>query len=165
MWECPPSFPVTAIAESSRSAGRAHYSAIHLSPAALKGLEGCLLDLTKDPKSYISCFCLVKGSLKNTQRSAGPSTQNSLPATRRSTQHQQFGAQRAALVSSKAAYVRPGLSLSRLPATGPTAGGTSLPCQLSGITVQDNIQIHTGIPLKVSVSLQRKNKNKQNLKL
>lgn len=33
-----------------------HNSAIHLSTQALKGLGGCLLDLTKDPKSYISCF-------------------------------------------------------------------------------------------------------------
>lgn len=32
------------------------YSAIHLSTQALKGLGGCLLDLTEDPKSYISCF-------------------------------------------------------------------------------------------------------------
>lgn len=33
-----------------------HNSAIHLSTQALKGLRGSLLDLTKDPKSYISCF-------------------------------------------------------------------------------------------------------------
>ncbi|KAK5857200.1 hypothetical protein PBY51_010458 [Eleginops maclovinus] len=46
------------------------------------------------------------------------SSQNSLPAT----QQQQFGAQRCALVSSKPAYVRPCLSLGRLPATVATAG-------------------------------------------
>ena len=34
----------------------AHDSAIHLSTQALKGLGGCLLDLAKDLKSYISCF-------------------------------------------------------------------------------------------------------------
>lgn len=36
----------------------------------LKGLGGCLLDLTKDPEILHKLLCLVKGSLKNTQRSA-----------------------------------------------------------------------------------------------
>lgn len=57
------------------------YSAIHLSTQALKGLGGCLLDLTKDPEILHKLLCLVKSRLKNTQRSARRSTQNSLPAT------------------------------------------------------------------------------------
>lgn len=62
-----------------------YYSEIHLSTQALKGLGGCLLDLTKDLKILHKLLCLVKGRLKNTQHCDSWSSQNSLPATQQHT--------------------------------------------------------------------------------
>lgn len=101
-----------------------HFSALHLSMQTLNGLCSSLLNLTRDPKSYISYFAQSKASLKKFKENS------TVPRYPHSTtfqlhncrQQEQFGAQCGTLFSSKPAYVRPSLSLCRLPATVATAG-------------------------------------------
>lgn len=158
---------MTAVGDSSPAQKRPQLSNTFIT-AGFKRPWRLLAWSRQGPRILHKLLCLVKRQAeKNTQCSAaqrsaapGPSTRSSLPATQHPAPAAQGSARSSCLLRSSICQAGPVYSLSACHRAKQWGGTTSLaPPTVSGITVQDNIQIPSVIPLKVSASALKTKRN------